>query len=148
MAKLAKKYEVGDGYTAWDRLQPYISSPFSGQIDRRAKIIDELIAFLAQANDTSALTQFKGYLADLKAAVVALARKLGLDALADRLDRVGSELDVLQLVRDARRAIERGTTRDGQPFVLVSRQPAPAYTNPWARRARNRASGIGCSPAW
>lgn len=128
VAKLAKKHQVGDGYTAWDRLQPYVQTVTKDQVDRRAKIVEELIAFLAQANDTGALTQFKGYLADLKSAVVALARKLGLDGLADRLDSVGGELDVLQLVRDARRAIERGTTRDGQEFVLVSRQPAPAYS--------------------
>lgn len=128
VAKLAKGVQVGDGRTAWDRLQPYVQAQQRDQVDRRAQIIDELIAFLAQAKDTSALTRFKGYMADVKAAIVGLLRRLDLTGLADRLDRTGAELDVLRLVRDARQAIERGKTRDGRDFVLVNRQQVPAFS--------------------
>lgn len=128
VAKLAQKYQVGDGSTAWDRLQPYVQGTQQDVTDRRTMIIDELIAFLAQASDTSALTQFKAYMADVKAAIVALLRKLDLNGLADQLDRAGAELDVLQLVRDARQAIQRGKTRDGEAFTLVSRAPNPAFS--------------------
>ncbi|WP_375212617.1 LPD38 domain-containing protein [Aquabacterium sp.] len=128
VAKLAKKYQVGDGRTAWDRLQPYVQGTQEDVTSRRTMIIDELIAFLAQANDTSALTQFKGYMADVKGAIVALLRRLDLNGLAERLDRAGAELDVLQLVRDARQAIQRGKTRDGAAFVFVNRAQAPAFS--------------------
>ncbi|MCH8180271.1 MAG: hypothetical protein IIA02_10875 [Proteobacteria bacterium] len=128
VAKLAKGVQVGDGRTAWDRLQPYVQGTQDDVTSRRAMVIDELIAFLAQANDTSALTQFKAYMADVKAAVVALLRRLDLANLADRLDRAGAELDVLQLVRDARQAIQRGKTRDGAAFVFVNRAQAPAFS--------------------
>ena len=128
VAKLAKGIEVGDGSTAWDRLQPYVQGTQEDVTARRSMIVDELIAFLAQANDTSALTQFKAYMADVKGAIVALLRRLDLNGLADQLDRAGAELDVLQLVRDARRAIQRGKTRDGEAFTLVSRAPNPAFS--------------------
>lgn len=124
VARLAKRIDVGGGRTAWDRLQPYVRAAQRDQTDRRTQIIDELLAFMAQANDTGAMTQFKGYLADLKAAMVRLMRRLGLDRLADTIDRRGAELEVLQLVRDARRAIEQGRTRDGRVFAFVA-QPAP-----------------------
>lgn len=127
VAKLAKQYQVGDGMTAWDRLQPYVRGTQPDTTTRRAQIMDELIAFLAQANDTSALTQFKTYLSDLKGAMVALARRLGLDGLADRLDRAGAELDVLQLVRDARRAVQTGTSRKGS-LVVFGSDPAAAFS--------------------
>lgn len=127
VAKLAKKIQLQDGKTAWDRLKPYVDGMTDDQVRRRATIIDELIAFIAQSNDTSPLTKFKAYMADLKGAMVKLARKLGLDSIADRLDKAGAELDVIQLVRDARQAITTGKTRTGQRFVIVgsgSAQPA------------------------
>ena len=127
VAKLAKKRQVGDGVTAWDRLQPYVRGTQEDVTARRAQIMDELIAFLAQANDTSALTQFKTYLADLKGAMVALARRLGLDGLADNLDRAGAEMDVLQLVRDARKAVHTGASRGGS-LVVYGTDPAPVFS--------------------
>jgi hypothetical protein len=121
VAKLAKKYEAQAGKTVWDRLQPYIKQTEGKPADvRRSTIMNELIAFLAQGNDTSALTQFKGYLSDLKAEVVKLLRKLNLITLATKLDRTGTELDVLALVRDARNAIISGKTAKGEPFRFVT----------------------------
>lgn len=117
--KLSRKLDAEPGVSVWQRLQPYVrGTEFADQQERRQIIMEELIAYAAQANDTGVLTTVKGYLADLKAAVVRLLKRLGLDRLAERFDRAGAELDVLALVRDARKAIMTGKTRDGRPFVF------------------------------
>lgn len=131
VAKIAKKHEAAPGVSVWQRLQPYIKgTEGADQTYRRAVIMDELIAYLAQAKDTSALTQFKGYLSDLKSSVVKLLRRFGLETLANKLERAGAELDALALVRDARASIMSGKTRAGQQFVFVSQGQSlnPAFS--------------------
>ncbi|WP_374257891.1 LPD38 domain-containing protein [Aquabacterium sp.] len=117
---MARKIDAGDGKTVWDRLQPYTKGG-ALTMDRQAIIMDELIAYIAQGNDQRPMTRFKAYLSNLKADVVGLLRKLKLGTLADRLDKAGADLDVLALVRDARKAIETGKTRDGQSFTFTTR---------------------------
>lgn len=131
VAKIAKKHEAAPGVSVWQRLQPYIKgTEGADQTYRRAVIMDELIAYLAQAKDTSVLTQFKGYLSDLKSSVVKLLRRFGLETLANKLEQAGAELDALALVRDARASIMSGKTRAGQQFVFVSQGQSlnPAFS--------------------
>lgn len=121
VAKLAKRHEAEPGVTVWHSLQKYIKgTEFSDPASRRYVIMNELVATLAQANDTTALTQFKTYLSDLKQSVVQLLRRFGLNPMADRLEQFASGLDVLALVRDARQSIIGGKTKDGTPFTFVA----------------------------
>lgn len=124
---MARKIDAGDGKTVWDRLQPYTKGG-ALTMDRQAIIMDELIAYIAQSNDQRPLIRFRAYLSNLKADVVSLLRKLGLNTLADRLDKAGAELDVLALVRDARKAIETGKTRDGQSFTFTTNPGRPSFS--------------------
>lgn len=118
---MAEKIDAGRGNTVWDRLQPYTRGG-AVTLERQSIIMDELIAYIAQGNDQRPMTQFKAYLSGLKADVVNLLRKLNLTSLADKLDKAGAELDVLALVRDARKAIETGKTRDGKKFAFTMGQ--------------------------
>ena len=131
VAKLAKRHEAEPGVTVWQSLQKYIKgTEYSDPASRRYVIMNELVATLAQANDTTALTQFKTYLSDLKQSVVQVLRRFGLDKLADRLEQFASGLDVLALVRDARNSIIGGKTKDGTPFAFVANGQAlnPAFS--------------------
>lgn len=123
---MARKIDAGDGKTVWDRLQPYTKGG-ALTLDRQAIIMDELIAYIAQGNDQRPMTRFKAYLSNLKADVVGLLRKLKLGDLAGRLDKAGAELDVLALVRDARKAIETGKTRDGKTFTFTVGKPSESH---------------------
>ena len=127
VAKIAKRQKFDDGSTVWDRLQPYIKmSSKMPAMERRSMIVDELIAFIAQRNDTSALTRFKTYLADLKTSVVNFLYSKGFDRLAAKLDSAGREMDVLALVRDARNAVTTGKMKDGSTIRAVRNAGSPS----------------------
>lgn len=134
--KMTAGLRFDDGATVWQRLQPYIrGSEAMPAAQRQALIMDEMLAFMAQRNDTAALTRFKAYLSDMKASLAATAREWGLNRLADLLERSATDWDVLALLRDARTSIETGTTPAGQEIRFVRRTPQGGTVPAFSQRA-------------
>lgn len=128
--KMAEATTLSPGKSVWDAMQPYLTD-LEGVPDstsRRATIVDEFLAFTAQRNDQSETSGFKEYLSDLKASVAAFARKLGLDKLAERLEKM-TGMDVAAFVSKARKAITDGKTKDGERFRVVhNNDHGPAFS--------------------
>lgn len=118
--KKAMAIELSPGVTVWDRLQPYIEAAKKSpnQNARKSSIANEFIAFAAQQNDTGIISQFKGYLSDLKQGLARFCRLAGLNSIASRLEQM-SAIDVAAFVRDARRAIIEGKLPNGGRYVFI-----------------------------